>query len=102
MIHDIDAAKAAYSSSRGDIAAIPHGLYCYVRTGVDHGLDGLPTLEVRPCPYWASHKVGGEVFGWCAHLGKGDADGTLLLHDMVKECGIADELDDVEKEETNG
>lgn len=60
-----------------DISKIPSGIYCYDETGV--------------CPYWRKHpnKIEQES-GYCLFLKKGDwmKDGTMLLWDAVKECGI--------------
>lgn len=93
---------------------IPKGLYCYSRD---------KNGKIQPCPYWSSRNDKSEQEnGYCAFLEKGDWDLNLeaeveqinpktgertiismkgeetpipmsLLWDMVKECGINDDID---------
>jgi hypothetical protein len=63
---------------------IPPGCYCY--TYIDN--------KLYVCPFW--HKAPDkreQENGYCAFLSKGDweENGTFLLWDQCKECGINDE-----------
>jgi hypothetical protein len=94
--HTPAAADARHALHGGDLSRIPPGMYCYSReVGSDPDPDGV--RRVTPCPYWGSHpdKVT-QQNGYCAHLKAGDweDDGTFLLWDMVKECGVNDDLDE--------
>jgi hypothetical protein len=58
-------------------------------------------LKVVFCPYWGNDATkGNQASGYCAHLKAGDweDDGTLLLWDMVKECGV--NLGDIGNDQT--
>jgi hypothetical protein len=77
-----------------DARLIPHGPYCY-----EWIIDPIPlknhnVLLWRVCPY-ARNKLTAEEqnFGYCIYLDKGDfdEDGTSLLWDQCKECGINDD-----------
>ncbi|NHJ33124.1 MAG: hypothetical protein FK732_09685 [Asgard group archaeon] len=71
-----------------DKSLIPKGCYCYT----DHRGKGR-------CPYWDFDKTKPEQeCGYCHYLEVGDweEDGTLLLWDQVKECGINMDYDDEE------
>jgi hypothetical protein len=66
---------------------IPHGAYCYAAKRESY-------FPVTPCVYWklrADHPS--QMNGWCDYLATGDMmeDGTSLLWDQVKECGIKEE-----------
>jgi hypothetical protein len=85
-------ADAAHARLAGDTSVIPEGMYCYSRKGFD--AESL-TLKLEPCPYWGHDPARGEQqSGYCAHLRAGDWEegGTMLLWDMVKECGVRDRL----------
>lgn len=92
------AADARHAIHGGDVSLIPPGMYCYSR---ERGSDPAPGFahRVTPCPYWGrdADKRSQEE-GYCAHLKAGDweEDGTFLLWDMVKECGVNDDLDEGE------
>lgn len=96
MTHDtsIAAAKARFADMGEDHSVIPTGLYCYSRmcqTGTQE--NGAPIFSVTPCPFWARDPDADvQANGYCALLGCGDMDtnGTILLWDSVKECGIND------------
>lgn len=72
---------------------IPRGLYCY--TPIEY-----PTvknhfrMKIKKCPFWSfnpeQHK---QENGYCSYLKQGDwmEDGTFLLWDQCKECGIKEE-----------
>lgn len=47
-------------------------------------------LQTRTCPYWRVIEGQPEqANGYCDYLERGDFDdGTFLLWDQVKECGI--------------
>lgn len=80
-----------------DTSVIPNGYYCY--TSIGRHPNGR--MKIKTCPYWSADASKPEQQdGYCAFLGKGDwmENGTDLLWDMVKECGIK-ENDDSEKEE---
>lgn len=90
------AADARHALHGGDVGLIPPGMYCYSR---EAGGDPAPGIvhRVKPCPYWGSHPEKlTQLNGYCAHLKAGDweEDGTFLLWDMVKECGLNDDLDE--------
>ncbi len=64
-----------------DTSVIPEGLYCYTYIG--------NKLEV--CPYWEMRTDKPyQANGYCQFLAQGDwmEDGTDLLWDQCKECGI--------------
>jgi len=77
---------------------IPHGDYCYERTGrmktVEHVIDENGQLkkvnpyqvpELRLCPHWS---LPAKWNGYCAFLKQSDKDLKCgLLWDQVKECG---------------
>lgn len=72
---------------------IPPGPYCYFGSRAP----GDP--DYKPCPHWrklADYEE--QLNGYCTYLKLGDymEDGTLLLWDQVKECGINDDFDLVE------
>ena len=53
--------------------------------------DGYISIDV--CPFWESKGNIPQANGYCNFLKKGDMDedGTFLLFDMVKECGVNDD-----------
>lgn len=56
---------------------IPKGMYCYSSEG--------------RCPHWRHlPEYHEQESGYCTYLKKGDADedGTFILWDQVKECGL--------------
>lgn len=73
---------------------IPKGMYCYTRgESIKNG------YVIDPCPYWERKEdLPEQDCGYCNYLELGDAspNGTLLLWDMVKECGINDEFENEE------
>lgn len=91
----MDAAIARHAAFGDDPAAIPAGPYCYFgatrqRTGER---DGLPAFSTVPCPFWAHNPDAPEqASGYCAKLASGDwmDEGTMLLWDGCKECGLND------------
>lgn len=98
--HDtsIAAADARHESLGGDTSVIPRGCYCYTRIPrPKNEPDGHFVPRIEPCPYWAFDKGRPEQqAGYCAHLKAGDweEDGTLLLWDQCKECGVNDDDQD--------
>lgn len=87
-------ADANYERLGGDTKVIPEGLYCYAWTGSADPELGL-IRHVAPCPYWGhGPEKGNQQNGYCAHLKAGDWEdgGTMFLWDMVKECGINDNI----------
>lgn len=73
---------------------IPEGMYCYTPLEVPSEANGF-SFKVKPCPFWRlieGEQEGGEPVsgGYCEYLKAGDLneDGTMLLWDQVKECGI--------------
>lgn len=82
-------------------ATVPHGPYCYTRTGTERGADGVPIMKVQPCPYLKKRGDWPEQMnGYCRLLKAGDnsqgrdANGrprrTNWLWDGTKECGVND------------
>lgn len=89
---------------------IPQGPYCYTSLGVET----CPTygwrMKIRCCPFWEhySEKIHGPLpeeyaeyqgryaGAYCSYLHTGDwlPDGTMILWDQVKSCGVNDEWDD--------
>lgn len=68
-----------------DTSVIPPGLYCYTYEG----------NNAVVCPYWSiDTKQQTQANGYCAFLKLGDwmEDGTDLLWDQCKECGINDSV----------
>ncbi|WP_405101588.1 hypothetical protein [Oceanobacillus sp. FSL H7-0719] len=66
-----------------DKSSIPQGHYCYDENGV-------------ACPYWSIDKSKPhQENGYCSFMEVGDwqDDRYGLLWDMVKECGIKDEVE---------
>lgn len=66
--------------------------YCYSPDPDRKMVDGR--LPIISCPFWTPYEdhVSGPVReGFCLFLGIGDReeDGTFLLFDQVKECGIS-------------
>lgn len=86
------AADARLVQLHGDEAVIPEGPACYTLLGVDQQADqSLPRIRIKRCPYWAAHPgKPHQMSGYCAKLKTGDweDDGTILLWDQIKECGI--------------
>lgn len=64
---------------------IPEGDFCYQETAG----------QLKACPFWAKldsmvARYGEHRSGYCHYLKMGDwmPDGTFLLSDQVKECGV--------------
>jgi hypothetical protein len=73
-------------------ANIPLGDYCYTLIGID---SNIGFRQVSVCPFWRKFADKPEQLnGYCTYLKLGDwmEDGTLLLWDQVKECGINHDL----------
>ena len=69
---------------------IPNGEYCYSNLNIDHSFTP-PKIKTSTCMFW--DKMAGyedQQSGYCHYLKVGDMDpdGTFLLFDQVKECGI--------------
>ena len=71
-----------------DESLIPQNTpYCYTITEVDG-----PRIKTTHCPYYDyDDKKPEQSCGYCHFIEKGDwmVDGTLLLWDGCKECGIS-------------
>ena len=75
---------------------IPAGPYCYTPVQGPCAENGS-VFRVKCCPFWRTLPgLPEQRSGWCDYLRTGDneADGTLLLWDQVKECGIKDSDED--------
>lgn len=76
---------------------IPKGPYCYTPISlVEDPATGMPRMLTKRCPFWAidpSQPM--QMNGYCAYMGAGDweDEGTLLLWDQVKECGVHEDDD---------
>lgn len=91
MARNVLDADCNYKHHGGDLSQVPAGPYCYRITAID-SQSSPPSSKIATCPYWGRREIEGEVFGYCAHLKTGDwkEAGTMLLFDMVKECGLND------------
>ncbi|GBG14870.1 urease accessory protein UreF [Novimethylophilus kurashikiensis] len=75
---------------------IPVGQYCYKQgtvRGWEVGADGVER-QTGLCPFWSlKSDAPGQCNGWCSYLKTGDMeeDGTTLLFDQCKECGVKDD-----------
>ena len=89
---------------------IPKGVYCYTPLGTVE----CPTygwrMKISCCPFWerCSEKIHGPLpeqyaeyqekydGAYCSYLHTGDwlPDGTMILWDQVKSCGVNDDWDD--------
>lgn len=73
-----------------DTSVIPRGLFCYTAQGEFE--DGK--MLIKTCPYWSIDESQPEhANGYCKFLKKGDwmEDGTWLVWDQIKACGINEE-----------
>lgn len=89
-----EAADARFAELNGDKSVIPPGSCCYTHTG-EMNDQGMPKISL--CPYWARDpKHPSQENGYCALLKEGDWDseGSTLLWEHCKECGIKDEDED--------
>lgn len=80
-----------------DTSVIPKGFFCYTAQGEFE--DGK--MPIKTCPYWSIDASQPEqANGYCKFLKKGDwmEDGTWLVWDQIKACGINEE----ENEELRG
>ena len=90
-----------------NIDLIPEGMYCYTHVA-DPDLDARRRAEGRtgfipgrfiPCPFLETRDDKPEqANGYCRLLRKGDwmKDGTFLLWDQCKECGVKMEIDEAD------
>lgn len=81
-----------------DVSVIPSGMYCYTR--MSDFVDGQMTI--KPCPYWSiDRNQPVQANGYCKFLKKGDwmDDGTWLLWDQIKACGVNNEGEEFCSEE---
>ncbi|MDW9478645.1 hypothetical protein GOB57_08000 [Sinorhizobium meliloti] len=90
MSRNVLDADSNYSNHVGDTRLIPVGCYCYRVTEIVCGDNDMPRSRIQTCPFWGRRQIEDHAYGYCAHLKTGDwqDNGTLFLHDMVKECGI--------------
>ena len=92
----------AYKATHGE-TGIPKGVYCYEILSFGKGENGMPVAKTRLCPYWDRDESKPEQSnGYCWYIEKGDweEDGTFLLWDQCKECGINDpDYDPCEEED---
>lgn len=73
---------------------IPRGPYCYTVTGELRADGGY---SIKRCSFWRRRADWpAQADGYCDYLRRGDNDpeGTLLLFDQVKECGVHDDDED--------
>lgn len=69
-----------FNAQGEDIKEIPQGIYCY--------------LNQKVCPYWGKNpKKPKQMNGYCRFLRVSDWNGTDLLWDQVKSCGVNTEED---------
>ena len=69
-----------------DQSVIPNGVYCYGYVSQKEG-----SRKIQICPYWSKNKTkDNQESGYCSFLELGDwmENGTSLLWDQCKECGI--------------
>lgn len=70
---------------------VPHGDYCYTWTK-EPTAENKFRGEIKVCPFWQSFypKVPEQSCGFCHFLKAGDftSDGTMVLWDQIKECGV--------------
>lgn len=90
MSRNVMDADSNHSHHGGDTSVVPVGPYCYRIAEVETAESGMPQMKIQTCPYWGRRQIQDTAYGYCAHLKIGDwqGDGTLFLHDMVKECGL--------------
>lgn len=84
-----------------DTSQIPHGLYCYELLRIENDERGRPIAKTKVCPYWDSDpNQESQSNGYCHYLEVGDWQnaGPFLLWDQVKECGVNEDLDEIEKQ----
>jgi len=81
-------------------SVIPYGDYCYRHSGIVERIPGcFPRFKVDVCPYWDIDEDQHEQSnGYCWYIEKGDweEDGTFLLFDQCKECGIKNDCREYE------
>jgi len=77
-----------------DTSVIPKGLYCYETLKYDEKSGKI--LVIGRCPYWSyKEDKDSQECGYCSFLERGDwevTDGVSLLWDLVKECGINEDI----------
>lgn len=76
-----------------DTSVIPKGSYCYTIRSVDMSNGNI---KANVCPYWSKdYSKPDQGNGYCSYLELGDwmENGTSLLWDQCKECGINDDDD---------
>lgn len=73
---------------------IPSGPYCYTPVEGPCAENGW-VFRIKLCPFWQYREDiaelhGEQTAGYCSYLRKGDwaEDGTFLLWDQCKECGV--------------
>lgn len=74
-----------------DTSVIPYGVYCYRYIGDVIDYNGKTVRVTDMCPYWRCNKEKDEqLCGYCLYMETGDwiEDGTMLLWDCCKECGV--------------
>lgn len=97
--------SAPVISAEEAVKVIPQGMYCYAHTGQmikrqinDAPADQVASMpEIKLCPYWERRSdKPAQQNGYCQFLRSGDwmPEGTMLLWDQVKECGVNSADDD--------
>lgn len=79
-----------------DESLIPEGIYCHGKLVPDPNNSMIMHCPNR-CPYWDTNPFAlDQEFGYCSFLTVGDwePNGTMLLWDSCKECGINEGLEE--------
>lgn len=75
-----------------EVRNIPSGVYCYRYLGMN---ETTGTLNTEPCPYWrCNENKHYQESGYCTAYNIKDWEDGTLLWDMVKECGVNNEIQD--------
>jgi len=69
---------------------IPEGEYCYESLEITTRADGMPTMQIKPCPYYIACKYAGRrsIDGWCRAM-------EWEVVDECKSCNINFEEEEI-------